>query len=112
VSRTPHSYTGGKVSRDLLRYQLFEEQHGCCHLCGEFMTMAVCLSAKAPSSRFATFDHVLAWSQGGTKHYRNLRLAHRRCNSERGHKPVPYYVENAGRYRRPAFTNTQERTQP
>jgi 5-methylcytosine-specific restriction endonuclease McrA len=86
MSRTPLKHC--KVERDLLRYQLFEVQHGCCHLCGKFMTLAVCPTAKAPSPNFATFDHVLPWSKGGTTYYTNLRLAHRRCNSKRGNQSL------------------------
>ncbi len=38
---------------------------------------------------FATFDHVIPHSQGGTAYYTNLKLAHRACNSARNDRPTP-----------------------
>jgi 5-methylcytosine-specific restriction endonuclease McrA len=38
--------------------------------------------------RYITFDHITPLSLGGTDLFGNIRLAHRRCNCERGNDPI------------------------
>lgn len=72
--------------REQLRKRLFERQDGLCHLCGGPMTL---LRKRHNVGRFfATFDHVLPRSDGGTAHISNLKLAHRKCNNARNSKPL------------------------
>jgi 5-methylcytosine-specific restriction endonuclease McrA len=42
---------------------------------------------KIPKS-FATFDHVMPRSLGGTCYHTNLKLAHRSCNNARNDKCI------------------------
>lgn len=83
MSKTPMRKS--RKRRDTLRQQLFVEQAGLCWICGLAMTLE-----RAPGGgagrKFATFDHVTPASHGGTGHRYNLKLAHRHCNMERGHK--------------------------
>lgn len=37
---------------------------------------------------YVTFDHIVPRSHGGLTTYKNLRLAHSRCNSARGNDPI------------------------
>lgn len=37
---------------------------------------------------YITFDHIIPRSKGGTDHLDNLRLAHKRCNEQRGNDPI------------------------
>lgn len=87
MSARPFSRGGEREQRDNLRAELFAKQNGLCHLCGKLMT----LQRKGKlgvsvSALFATFDHLLPRALGGTAYYTNLALAHRKCNSARGHK--------------------------
>lgn len=70
-----------KRKRAELRERRFREQDGRCHLCGEPMTLV--RSGKSSGKRFASFDHEVPKSSGGTAHPSNLKLAHRACNSAR-----------------------------
>lgn len=62
------------------KIQLLKEQRGLCWICLEPMTDGVDL----PNS--ATFDHVLPVSKGGLDKKKNLLLAHKSCNSDRGNE--------------------------
>lgn len=73
--------------RERLRVQLFEKQAGLCHLCGEPMTMQR-KRGTVVGKNFATFDHVVPASEGGTAYYLNLKLAHRACNNARNSRPI------------------------
>lgn len=73
--------------REKLRRKLFEEQDGLCWLCNEPMTLERG-DYENPNRRFASFDHVIPKHNGGTAYYTNLKLAHRSCNSIRGHKII------------------------
>lgn len=39
-------------------------------------------------ARYITFDHIIPRSSGGLDDLKNKRLAHRRCNEQRGNDPV------------------------
>lgn len=85
MSRRPFTSSGGSWQdraerRHALRKRIFEEQKGLCWLCGEPML----LDGRSP--KFASFDHVIPKSEGGTTYHTNLKLAHRKCNSARNHK--------------------------
>lgn len=60
------------------RRGLFSEQKGKCALCGGQMSLVV------SSENYATFDHIVPVSCGGTDRKENLRLAHAECNVKRG----------------------------
>lgn len=57
---------------------VYERDKAICTLCH----MKVVRSA-------ASIDHVIPLSKGGEHSYRNCVLAHRRCNSSKGNRPVP-----------------------
>lgn len=82
---------GGAVAasekRERLRQRLFDQQDGLCHLCGTLMNLLRGRATKV-GRNFATFDHVIPRAKGGTAHYSNLKLAHRRCNSARNDRPI------------------------
>lgn len=78
--------------RELLRKRLFERQEGLCHLCGGPMTL---LRKRSAIGRFfATFDHVVPRSEGGTAHVSNLKLAHRTCNNARNSKSLDVAIHS------------------
>lgn len=53
-----------------------------CHLCGR------AVDRRAKGDAAPTLDHVRPRSLGGNNSAKNLRLAHRRCNGDRGVQPV------------------------
>jgi 5-methylcytosine-specific restriction endonuclease McrA len=71
--------------------QMFKDQGGLCWLCDTPMILT-----KKDVDLAATFDHLVALRNGGTWELTNLKLAHRFCNSRRGHAPItrisPPYV--------------------
>lgn len=78
-----HAHRVGKRSwkpRGMTRRQIAERDGWKCHLCGELV----------PDRPYAahpldpTMDHLLPVSRGGTDHPSNLRLAHNKCNTDRG----------------------------
>lgn len=71
--------------RRRIRKQMYKRQKGLCWICGERMAIS---PLAAGSLRFATFDHLVPKSEGGTGAQANLRLAHKKCNSLRGSVPV------------------------
>ena len=73
--------------REALRARLFEMQVGLCHLCNKPMTLQRA-RGKGVGRYFATFDHVVPHSAGGTAHHTNLKLAHRICNNGRNSRPI------------------------
>lgn len=58
-----------------------------CHLCGIEIDLTV---RKGPMRM--TLDHVNPKSLGGSNHAHNLRLAHQKCNAERGNKLLDDYL--------------------
>lgn len=75
--------------RERFRCELYEKQNGNCHLCGDAMTLV--RRSRVPGREgpmFATFDHVKPVRERGGNAQRNIKLAHKRCNTIRGHRPV------------------------
>lgn len=68
-----------------VRKRMFKKQKGLCHLCGETMAIS---QERCEDDAFATFDHIVPRSHGGTASQENLRLAHKRCNVKRGNTPL------------------------
>ena len=80
MSSKPHRHN--RKARERLRRRMFICQSGLCHLCGELLTLKRGGGSNV-GNRFATFDHVIPHAFGGTAHVKNLKLAHRACNSAR-----------------------------
>lgn len=57
--------------------EVWERDSRTCHICGE----DVCLED-------ASRDHLIPRSHGGPTTFENVALAHKKCNSRRGTKPV------------------------
>lgn len=66
------------------RRLLFIEQGGLCYICGGRMQ----LLKEFPLHMFASFDHVIPLSRGGTWARGNVRLAHRSCNAWKGSRSL------------------------
>lgn len=65
------------VGEDVDRDAVYARENGYCYVC------------KLPVAReLATFDHVTPISDGGTDTEDNVRPAHRKCNSQKGHDPL------------------------
>ena len=71
-----------------LRNRLWKLQEGKCHLCGKIMLRE---SYGPPNNHglLATFDHIVPRSMGGSNRQSNIKLAHRKCNCERGNGNAP-----------------------
>ncbi len=67
------------ASLRIKRERLFALQKGICAYCGKAMPTEDVSKFKNP-----TLDHVIPRSKGGTDAYKNLVVAHARCNWRRG----------------------------
>jgi len=56
-----------------------------CTICGSSLDRHL---RKPNHPQYITFDHIIPRSSGGTDDFINIRLAHRRCNEERGNDPI------------------------
>lgn len=65
------------------RERLFQKQGSLCWICKEPMTLDKG-GTKHGGPNFATIDHNVPKAEGGANVESNYRLAHRRCNSDRG----------------------------
>jgi len=68
-----------------------------CPLCGVKMVNR----GKCDLPNFATIDHIVPKSRGGTSNIENLRLICRKCNNKRGNqieKDTLYYKDRFGNY--------------
>jgi hypothetical protein len=70
-------FRGQKISVDAI----WARDHGICHLCGNWVPLPE-----------ASRDHVKPRHHGGKTTWNNIKLAHRNCNSRRGHRDVKEYV--------------------
>lgn len=68
---------------------LWTRQHGQCWLCGGGMT-----NSCGGLDYDASFDHIIPKSKGGSRALSNLKLAHVKCNSERGDKTPNEYFQS------------------
>lgn len=87
MGNKPFRGTNKRGKRDRFRERLFQQQNGLCHICGEPMTLERGRGSNV-GRLFATFDHVLPHALGGTAHYTNIKLAHRKCNNARNERPL------------------------
>lgn len=60
--------------------ELYDREQGCCHIC-----------KKRVSRESFTVDHLTPLSAGGSHTLKNVRIAHRSCNSSRGDREVPLF---------------------
>ncbi len=67
-----------KQLSDRVRRRLFSMQDGKCALCGGQMSLS------RADKNYATFDHIIPLSRGGTSRNENLRVTHADCNVKRG----------------------------
>lgn len=79
--------------RRRIRKRLYKRQKGLCWICGGRMSISL---ASAGSPYYATFDHLDPKANGGTNAQTNLRLAHKKCNAQRGCLPVVHTMIAAG----------------
>lgn len=68
------------TQRRKVRARVIARDNGICWLCGD----PVDLTLEAPHPDSATMDHVIPHTLGGKHRASNLRLAHSRCNADRG----------------------------
>ena len=67
-----------------LRALLREAYGDFCHWCARRMIFE---SAFRGHDLYATIEHLIERRAGGTNDWENLRLAHRKCNTDRSSKP-------------------------
>ena len=76
---------GTGLSKTQKRARLFRQQRGRCAICDCPMSLAL-----------ATLDHKIPRAKGGSNKLANLRVAHERCNNERGASMADLFVDLIG----------------
>jgi hypothetical protein len=71
--------------------EVYRRDRGVCHLCGQHVRF-----------KDASRDHVRPKSLGGPTTWKNIKLAHKKCNSKRSSRPVEEFKN--------AINQTRERT--
>ena len=71
--------------RRSLRKRVFLRDRGICWICGKPVIWNAPNNPLNPSDDEYTLDHVVPFIYGGKWSMSNLRVAHRKCNRERGH---------------------------
>lgn len=71
-------FSGQKISV----LEIWKRDHAICHLCDRYVPLVE-----------ASRDHVLPRHHGGKTTWDNIRLAHKDCNSRRGHRDVKEYIK-------------------
>lgn len=70
-------WAGQKISV----FEVWKRDHGICHLCSKWCPLEE-----------ASRDHVKPRYHGGKTTWGNIKLAHRSCNSQRGHMDVDDFI--------------------
>ena len=79
------------------RKLLWNTSNHTCPICGVHMTN----KGKVDASNYATIDHIVPKSRGGTSNIENLRLICRKCNNKRGNRveeDTLYFKDKYGKY--------------
>lgn len=86
-----------RESDDLLRFQLWKEQHGRCAYCdGDIHVNDI-----ASGDNATQVDHILPWSRSGDDSPVNKTLCHAKCNQEkRGRTPYEWFGKDEARWQR------------
>lgn len=75
----------GRGERISVRFSLYRAQGGFCLHCGRLMLLEFA-GVKALEPLFATIDHIIPQSLGGTDDKANLQLLCKYCNEAKGNK--------------------------
>ncbi len=71
--------------RRKLRERFYLSQKGKCKLCGGRMPpLDIAPEALHNPDQYASLDHIIPLSKGGSSKVTNLQLTHMRCNGEKG----------------------------
>src|SRR5688500_19988486 len=68
--------------------EVYLRDHGICHLCKKFVEY-----------KDASRDHLRPRSKGGPTTWKNIKLAHKKCNSKRSNRPVKEFIDALNRAR-------------
>lgn len=101
LSRDKRIKDNGKIDKDINLLSLFERDGGICWLCGEFCLIEdkECRVSEKGNVYIATFgnypsiDHVIPLAKGGSHTWKNVRLAHKKCNSLKRDKIITEELE-------------------
>jgi 5-methylcytosine-specific restriction endonuclease McrA len=63
-------------------FEIWRRDNAVCHLCGLYVKL-----------EDASRDHVVARHYEGRTTWDNIKLAHKKCNSRRGHMHVKEYID-------------------
>ncbi len=84
-------------SDDLLRFELWKEQHGRCLYCDS----SIHPDQIASSDNSVQIDHILPWSRSGDNSFVNKTLCHAICNQEKkGRTPFEWFGADEARWKK------------
>lgn len=82
------------IDKDITIEKLYKRDNGKCWICGGNCNFDdIAISKKGypyPGDNYPEIEHVIPVSRGGLHAWDNVRLAHRKCNADKGVKMYPY----------------------
>ena len=101
VRRRKRLRENGKIEWDISLDKLINRDKNMCHICGEECESSDCMTTEEgyfiAGERYPSIDHVIPVAKGGTHTWRNVKLAHRGCNTIKNDKII--YEETIGQLR-------------
>jgi len=79
------------VDKDITLARLFQKDHGFCYICGErcdWNDKTEINGTIICGNQYPSIDHVIPLAKGGLHSWKNVKLAHRICNSLKSDKVV------------------------
>lgn len=82
----------GKIHWDISIKRLMKRDKGICYLCGENCNLNNYITLDngtiVTGESYPSIEHIIPVSKGGTHTWDNVKVAHRKCNSEKGAKII------------------------
>lgn len=103
------------IDKDITIQRLYKRDNGICWICGTKCDFDDCATSKDGSviygDKYPEIEHVIPVCRGGLHSWGNVRLAHHKCNHDKGAQLYPYVpmdIEFA--YKEKTKGNQQKRT--
>lgn len=95
-SKRHQQITSREHDNDITLKQLYIRDEGRCYLCGgqtDWNDYKLINKTKIGQGNYPSIDHVIPLNKQGTHTWDNVRLAHTRCNQDKGNQAPPSFLQ-------------------